>query len=414
MLKASAGSALGFGVSPRLLMARVAALRLFGRLPHAHTANATTIERIFFSFPYHSVGDPTLSLTLLDRIRDRWPEARIDVAVGATMAPLIDAIPYVSRTFRLDRSTVRHPRLAAYAEIHNATRLFQAEIASHAYDLAIAPRWDSFDSFFSGYLAYLTQAPIRCGYSGRCDGGSGEVDRFYTIAATGGSGEHESLRYTRLLSRCGLERDHRIGEDTTRSPIRALQQIAASRGAGGAFLPSPVSAPYAVLSPGATKRWHLWPVARFAAVGRQLQETYGIQTIVIGSRQDAALCAELSARIGSSAQSMAAKTDIPQMFDLIARACLFVGNESGPAHIAGGLGIGTVVLSPHAPCSPMDHQHSPLRWKPAGVRVSMLQPASPISPCTGICRQENAHCILEISEREVFTAIQDLLRDARP
>lgn len=407
--KSILGKALGTGVSPKLMLTRVATLRALGQLPKPPVAVAKAVRRIFFSFPYHSVGDLTLSLTLLDRIHDQWPQAQIDVAVGASMAPLVDAIPYVDKTFRLIRSRLSHPRLAAYAEIRNATRLYQSEIAPTAYDLAIAPRWDSFDSFFSGYLAYLTGAPIRCGYSGLSDGGSAQVDQFYTVAAIGGAGEHESLRYTRLLGRCGLEPLDAVDANIARRAIRALQLIAQTRKSSGTAMLSPVPSPYAIFSPGATKKWHIWPIDRFASIGRQLNEDFGIRTIVIGSKQDSMLCSNLSEMIGPASHSMAGKTDTLEMLDLIAGATLFLGNESGPAHISGGLGIRTIVLSPHALCSPVDHQHSPSRWTPVGNEVQLLQPVSATAPCVGICQQAEAHCILQISEDQVLGSIHKAL-----
>ena len=411
MLKALARWVVGVGVSPRFLLTRVAALRALDRLPgpRSHTSPteaSQTIERVFFSFPYHSVGDLTLSLTLLDRVHDLWPSARIDVAVGASMGPLVDAIPYVNRTFRLKRSTLRHPRIAAYEEIHNATRLFQKEIAGTPYDLAIAPRWDSFDSFFSAHLAYLTGATIRCGYSGTADGGSAEVDRFYTTAGVGGAGEHETVRYTKLLARCGLEAFNAVDERTPQHGILALQAVAASRKDAGTAMPAPVSGRYAVLSPGATKAWHRWPVDRFAEVGRALCDQFKMRTVVIGSRQDAPLCAELSDRIGPSALSMAGKTDALQMVDLIAASSLFLGNDSGPAHLAGGLDISTIVINPHPVSCPVNHQNAPSRWKPAGRAVEMLQPSSALAPCTEICQHPVAHCILQVSTDEVLASAE--------
>ena len=45
----------------------------------------------------------------------------------------------------------------------------------------------------------------------------------------------------------------------------------------------PVPGRYAVIAPGATKAWHVWPIDRFAEVGRALYDEFGMQTIVIGS-----------------------------------------------------------------------------------------------------------------------------------
>lgn len=410
-VKSALGQIVGFGVSPRVLIARIAVLRSLKLLPQPRVAPTKEIKRIFFSIPYHRVGDVVLSFTLLDRIHDRWPDAEIDVAVGSSMGSLVGAIPYVERVFPLKQSGIRNQRrIAAYLEIRNATRLFKRDIAGIDYDMAVAPRWDSFDSFFSAHLAYLTGAPIRCGYSGRSDGGSAEVDRFYTVAGAGGATEHESLRYAQLLSRCGLEASYAENLDAPERPIRALQQIAASRLAAATAMRSPVSGQYAVLSPGATKSWHIWPASRFAEIGRVLYVEYGIRSLIVGSPQDLAICTEVSDRIGSSAILMAGKTNVLQLLDLVTGAALFLGNDSGPGHIAGGLGIKTIVVNPYALMCPMDYKDGPQRWKPPGKDVHMLQPEFSIEPCIdGICRHPEAHCILQVSTEQVLAVLRRVM-----
>jgi ADP-heptose:LPS heptosyltransferase len=409
MLKAKIRSALAIGIKPTALISRVAFLRILHRLPRAFTKTPAQIQRIFFSFPYHSVGDLILSLTLLDRIHDHWPAAEIDFAVGASMAPLVDAIPYVHRTFSLPRARTRQPWMAAYAEIRDQTGLFQREIAGTEYDLAIAPRWDSADSFFSAYLAYLTGAPFRCGYSGTSDGGAPQVDRLLTFAAKGGANEHESLRYTRLLGRCGLEPEDAVGEQDSQRTIRALTTIAQTRQSRGENATALAQKNYVVFSPGATNGRRMWPAERFAEVGRALHQRVGLTTIVIGSPADAALCQKLASSIGDTALSMAGKTDPLQMVDLIAGAKLFLGNDSGPAHIAGGLGIDTIVISPFPSSCLTDHPNSPQRFRPAGPRVQVLQPQAPLAPCSPMCQQDVAHCILQTSTEDVLTAVQELI-----
>jgi len=335
--------------------------------------------------------------------------AEIDFAVGASMAPLVRSIPYIHRTFALPRARIRQPWLAAYAEICNQTQLFQREIAGRRYDLAIAPRWDSADSFFSAYLAYLTGAPIRCGYSGTSDGGSPEVDRLLTIAATGGVNEHESLRYTRLLGRCGFEPREAISDQASKRTIRALTMVAQAFRARGVRTDQPLPANYVVFSPGATNGRRMWPIERFAEVGRALQERFGVAVIAIGSAADASICESLASSIGGAALSIAGKTDPLQMLDVIARAALFLGNDSGPAHIAGGLGIGTIVVSPFPSTCLIDHPNSARRFKPVGPHVEVLQPEVPLAPCCSMCQLDMAHCILQISSKSVEAVAVDLL-----
>jgi ADP-heptose:LPS heptosyltransferase len=378
-------------------------------LPRVRIATSATIHRIFFSFPYHSVGDLILSLSLVDRIHELWPEAQIDVAVGASMGAIVEEIPYVSRTFRLTRSRFRQPWIAAYAELSNATELFRAEIADTVYDLAVAPRWNSADSIFSAYLAYLTGAPIRCGYSEGSGGGSVGVDRFYTIAARGGANEHETVRYTRILSRCGLETGSEV--HFAQNPIRALESIVEHRKAQRVEMPAPVAGRYVVFSPGATNPRRMWPMMRFVAIGRALDERFGLSVVVIGGPGDIGLCQQLADAIGKSACSMAGKTDPVQMLDLIADAVLFLGNDSGPAHIAGGLGVRTIVISPFPSSCTVDHTNSPLRFRPAGPRVHVLQPTAPMAPCFPTCQQNTQHCILQVPISDVQAVLDRLISD---
>jgi ADP-heptose:LPS heptosyltransferase len=411
MLKEALRRVIGMGISPRFLIARVAVLRALRLLPKAHARSSGAVEQVFFSFPYHSVGDLILSLTLLDRIHDCWPEAQIDVVVGSSMGDLVGTVPYVRRVFKLKRSRTRQFTLAAYAEIHNATGLFRKVISGTDYDLAIAPRWDSIDSFFSAYLAYLTAAPIRCGYSGTSDGGAADVDCFYTVAATGGVGEHESLRYTRLLSRCGLESVSAINLTapdltTPQNPIRALQAVAEARKRQHETMVPQGFGRYVVFSPGATNPRRMWPISRFGEIGRTLNDRYGLKTIVIGGPGDIQLCDKLSSAIGESAISTAGKTNPLQMLDIIADAKLFLGNDSGPAHIAGALGVNTIVISPFPISCAEDHPNSPRRFRPVGPRVKVLQPNAPMPPCSPMCQKDAQHCILQVSSAEVMESIR--------
>ncbi len=381
-----------------------------GKLPPMRVADPYRTDRIFFSFPYHSVGDLILSLTLLERVHALWPKAQLDVAVGSSMAELVRAIPYVHRMFSIPRPSARQPVLLAYAAIHQATRLFQQQIASTPYDLAIAPRWDSADSYFSAHLAHLTGAPIRCGYSSAADGGSTQTAQSHPRIAPGGAHEHESLRYTRLLARCGLESLEAVDPHIPSKPIRALVDIAQARRAAHLALALPLPGAYAVLSPGATNSSRMWPVTRFAELGQYLHRHLQLAIVVIGSRADQALCQSLTDSVGPGAISLAGKTSPLQMLDLLAASSLFVGNDSGPAHIAGALGKQTFVISPFPASSNLDHPNSPQRFRPVGPRVHVLQPHTPSAPCSLFCTQNVPHCILLVPTSRVIETIASLNR----
>jgi len=91
--------------------------------------------------------------------------------------------------------------------------------------------------------------------------------------------------------------------------------------------------------------------------------------------------------------------ELPILFDL---CDLFVGNDSGPAHIAAAQGIETVVL--------FSGTNEAAVWKPWTSRLHLLQHAVPCSPCEAkICPLGHHDCMKKINVDEVFEKIKMLL-----
>ena len=394
-------------VSAPVLKRHVGILRLFGVIPAAHRQASQDITRIFFAFPYHTVGDTILALTCLERIHARWPAAEIDVAVGSSVSEIVAHVPWVRTVFRIPPPTSTSVTLAAYQEIAIGLRVFRREIAPNVYDLAITSRWDSFNSFLAGHLMYLTGAPIRCAYSGRNDGGSRINDKFYTHVAFGGAYEHESLRQSRLLARCGLESMDNVDPGLPEHTISTLISLANDRCARGVNLQRPVSRSYVVLAPLSSHARKNWPMERFAELGRMLLEMYGLTSILIGGPGDSSFCEKLRDAIGGPTVSLAGKTSLWETVDVIRSATLFVGNDSGPAHFSGGLGVATYVINFFPSSSTSDHAHSPRRFRPMGPLVYVIQPEQAMEPCLDSCGWDTAHCIQQISVPAVLQVIEN-------
>ncbi len=92
---------------------------------------------------------------------------------------------------------------------------------------------------------------------------------------------------------------------------------------------------YAVIHPTASAAHKAWPTERFAQLGAALRAR-GLEPVFIGAAGDD-LSAFLDFRIVRGASLSEVKT-------LLASARLFVGNDSGPAHMAAAFGLPVVVL----------------------------------------------------------------------
>jgi heptosyltransferase-3 len=94
--------------------------------------------------------------------------------------------------------------------------------------------------------------------------------------------------------------------------------------------------PYAVLHPFASEAGKTWQHENFLAVAEHLESRLGIEPVFVAGPDE-----DLSA---FSAHTCLQGSPLEDVKSLLAGAALFVGNDSGPAHIAAAFGRPVVVL----------------------------------------------------------------------
>jgi len=387
-------------VSPRLAKLYLDAVkRTYGNSsPSEHESR----KSIFVSFPFNSLGDVLALIPLLERIHKVWPTARLHVAVGSVIAPFLAHIPFIKV---IPVATVPHKGriLWRIREIQKIVACFRQELPNEYYDLSISSRWGS-DAFAraSRYQMYLANSKRRISYSATVDGGPSILDRLSTDLAFGGAMEQESVRQIRLLERTAVMEPGEDIDSAVRLQTDALVAIAARL--SGVQLKEQLHKytgksidEYIVVSPGASRATNQWPIERFEQVITGLHREHRFSVLVVGDNRDANICEALAERLPGIAFSLGGKTSLEELAAIIKGAKLFIGNDSGPAHMAGGLGVRCIVLTAFAARSDQSHKHSALRWRPNGPFVSVIQPTDPLPPCRVGCDARTPHCILQIS-----------------
>ena len=172
----------------------------------------------------------------------------------------------------------------------------------------------------------------------------------------------------------------------------------------------------------ATKRW---PARNFALLAERIRAVRPDAAFrLIGGPQDRALLAEVrSARPGLRwAPGDVTREGVDGLARRIAEVRIFVGVDSGPAHIAAASGVSTVVL--FGPTSKR-------RWGPLGGSHQVVDLGLDCAPCSNYggrrCpRPDRAHaCLTALSVDQVFDAVRPMLgprcapasrssRDAKP
>jgi O-antigen biosynthesis protein len=149
-----------------------------------------------------------------------------------------------------------------------------------------------------------------------------------------------------------------------------------------------------------------WPVEYFASVLDRLVEADGARIVLIGAPGEEPVAEELLTRLRhpEAVTSLVGKLPLADLPALLARAALFLGNDSGPKHIAAGLGVPTVGV--HS--GTVDVRE----WGPIGPNAVAVAREMVCSPCylsnPEDCRRGLA-CLRQLSPEIVYDACRRLL-----
>jgi len=168
--------------------------------------------------------------------------------------------------------------------------------------------------------------------------------------------------------------------------------------------------PLVAIHPGASRPERAWSAERFGELARRVAAT-GARVLVLGGPRDLEAAARVLTAAGPAAVDGARLGSLGRMAALVARCDLFVGNDSGPAHIAAAVGTRTVsIFGPGVP------------WKTAPyVPASRRREVTRHFPCAP-CRQEffaecmpapsgKPWCLESVSVDDAFAAVRELLGD---
>jgi ADP-heptose:LPS heptosyltransferase len=156
----------------------------------------------------------------------------------------------------------------------------------------------------------------------------------------------------------------------------------------------------ALIHPAAAFATKQWATENFARVAESLDER-GFASVAIAARQERETLESLlkQARIRIAAFDLS----LPEVAALAARSQIFVGNDSGIAHIAAAVGTPSVVIFGSS---------NTAHWRPWNkAAAEVVLEAMPCQPCHGyFCEKfPQPECILRVPVGRVVAAIDRVL-----
>jgi heptosyltransferase-3 len=353
--------------------------------------------------PY--LGDSVLLFPLMDAIRREHSDAEISLFTSGA-GSILKLHPGIDHVYLHQRSTAWWKRsvYGLWLDWHKNYRRLR-------FDVCVVPR-GGVEPFHSAHLAWMLGAAVRVGYSPGLEperaGADSGADSLFTHSVTVRGGVHEVQRGAEVLALAGvLHRPINISH-TVDSLLAVARSEVAKR-----FMAKwpPLTAPYAIIAPIASIPRKRWSPSGFAELAQTEAIDRGILPVFIGSLTEKALCESIAATLNGPSLVLTGTTFV-ELAALCLGAIFFIGNESGPAHVAGPLGIPTVAATSFARSGNAWHNGSPQRTHPCGPWVKVVQPAEPLVPCTTECLAAVEHCIGQISTQEMRVALRALI-DAR-
>lgn len=151
-------------------------------------------------------------------------------------------------------------------------------------------------------------------------------------------------------------RDRPAVESAARQVLNSVNE----RGIGN----RPVATDTIIIHPGGGAPAKCWPADRYVALIERLRAAGRDVRVLLGEVELERWPAQTLTRL-RSAGHVAMPTTLLELHAETSRAALFIGNDSGPAHLAGIVGVPTLALFGDA--------SKPHRWKPLGPRVRIIQ-----------------------------------------
>ena len=316
-----------------------------------------------------ALGDVVRTRFAFPGVRARYPAARIDWLVEDRSADGLCGITGLDRVVQVPRRALRWRSPARAAGL---LRQVIGELRSERYDLAL----DFHSILKSALLASAARIPVRVGYGAPLarDGAARLLTHHIELDQPHVSRFERNAALVRFLG----------GEVPPTAPSLALPS-----GASAALGELPPE--FAVIHPGTSRTtlYKRWEPERFAAVARELHEAHGVAALITWGpvRGEREMAERIVGAAGKGARLAPATADMAEILALFSRACLFIGCDSGPMHLAALAGLPVVVLL--GPTDPVENAPFP------GVPSRVVRRDVGCNPCREGCPARTCMAALE-------------------
>lgn len=274
-----------------------------------------------------AMGDIVMALPAVRNIKLGLPGAKIYWLVNKGFAGLLKSNPNVDEVIEFDRQLLS--KLWYNRQAWEEFKRLVAQLRQEKFDVVL----DFQGLLRTGVIGWLSGCKVRIGMKDAREGSP----FFYTdLVARPRNSMHVVDYYAEMAEMLWVEGGRPVfdfGHDEAAK--QAAQKILGEEGIVG---------DYAVIVAGASDPAKRWPPKLYARLCEKLSQEYGLAIVATGTPDEAAVIDEIANQSIVKVHNLAGRTNIPELVEVLADARVVVGNDTGPTHIAAGLGVPLVVI----------------------------------------------------------------------
>jgi ADP-heptose:LPS heptosyltransferase len=350
------------------------------------------------------LGDVVLTTPLIRELKRAFPGSSCTVVVQDAFRPLLVTNPNIDEIIGLC------PLPAAWLpagarSLLSVLWLYWGRLRGRRFDVVTSPRWDV-DDCLATFLCSLVDARQRVGYTETASPAKQRHNRGFDAAfntcLSAGPVQHEVLRNLEIVkalggkvagSRLEISLTHRDREFAS----RLLANV-------------PAASTLVAVGIGGRSAGRRWPLENYAESLTRLGKERRVQPVVICSHHERAEAAKLANLAGREA-IIVSGAPLRKVCAVLERCDLFIGNDSGSAHLAAAMNCKIIVVSRHPSGGDPNHRNSPIRFAPFCDQVRVLQPEAGLDACKTECLSSEPHCICAVSVEQAVAAAREMLRE---
>ncbi len=269
-----------------------------------------------------------LTTPLLAALAQTYPETRFDWALHSYARPAVATNVHLS-------DLVDTGRLVEPDSTWDDVRAVVERLQEASYDTVFVPSASS----ILAWIAWRARIPQRVGLSG---GGRGFS---HTIAVRPPIDvQNAGARYLQLARALGIEAGAQMEFFPRDSDRATATNLLVEEMDWTGDRPLAILHPGGGDNPARPNEHKRWPEERFALLGNHLVRKHRARVMLVGAETDTDAAKTIDGIMSGESANMAGRLSLGELGALCEVADLYVGNDTGPTHVAAAVGCATLAI----------------------------------------------------------------------